>query len=545
MKCKECEYLNPEGLSYCQKCNASLYHTEEISTDEINIPVNHLNFKKDQLFGKRYRIVGQIGEGGMGKVFKAMDLELNTTVALKMIRQELMSEVEHIIRFKRELLLTREIIHENVIRIHDLGEIDGIKYISMNYIDGNSLDTLLSSKGKLDIDETISIFNQICKGLKSAHDKNIVHRDLKPQNIMIDKQGKIIILDFGIARSMNAEINTTQTGITLGTPNYMSPEQIQGDRIDITTDIFAIGVLLFKVLTGRIPFAGKSIAEIYHKQMTEKPVLPSSLKPDIPVFLDNIILKCLEIKKENRFQNLDEILIQFAQNNEMADPPKTPSLPVKKTFFNKLYNKKSILMFSVFILIVTLILFFVLIKNDKNEIIKNHITSTPEVTKNDSLLKNLKSIKNSTANFKIDLWLNKEKPIYAIGEEFRVYFKVNQDSYLTLFSLGTSGRIRILFPNYFQKNNHVSAGKIYSIPSKDASYIYQIQGPMGKEFLKAIATKNKLDIVEYNIENSKNIIFTKLKENVSVLTEKILLALKNLKKFEWTEAEKQIIISEL
>ena len=547
MKCNNCKYVNLAESSYCQKCGKQLSTTEEFSTDVINVPENRLNFKKNQLFGSRYRIIDQIGEGGMGKVFKAMDLELNIVVALKMIRQELMSEQENIIRFKRELLLTREIVHENVIRIHDLGEINGVKYISMNYIEGDSLDSLLSKKGKLDINETIAIFVQICQALKSAHEKNIVHRDLKPQNIMIDKENRAIILDFGIARSMSTDINTTATGITLGTPNYMSPEQIQGDKIDHRTDIYALGVMLYKVLTGNLPFVGKSVAEIYHKQMTEKPVNPNKIDPGIPESIEKAILKCLEINKEDRFQDLNEIIDILNGHNLESFSHKEPDLQVREPFLKKLNKNIIILSFFLFIIVISSTIFLITKNNNKKESIKKQNISTSKLSKAKLMSKKFRNIKNQSATFKIDLWLNKEKPHYMIGEEFRIYFKVDHDCYLTLLSLGTSGKTRILFPNRFQNNNRIFAGKIYSIPAKDASYIYQVQGPMGKEFVKAIATKNSINILDSlkPLVRPEKSVFTKLAEKESNVVKEILNSLKQIDSTLWAEAEKQITIGEI
>ncbi|MCP5102498.1 MAG: protein kinase, partial [bacterium] len=245
MKCTNCGAENPDDAGYCKECGTA-FNVENktvILDNSTKYMGDPLSFSPGEKFGDRYQIIEEIGEGGMGKVFKARDNELNIVTALKMIKPQLSANPDIVSRFKRELLLAREILHEHVIRIHDLGEIAGIKYISMNYIEGNSLQEIIQSTGKLTIEKTIDITKQVCGALTAAHEKGIVHRDLKPQNIMIDKRGKGYVLDFGIARSIDGKLDAgaTQEGIVLGTPHYMSPEQIKGDKVDAGTDIYSLG----------------------------------------------------------------------------------------------------------------------------------------------------------------------------------------------------------------------------------------------------------------------------------------------------------------
>jgi serine/threonine protein kinase len=332
MKCKNCNFENPEGTVKCEKCGTVLDEetkpnmgTETVVLEaSTRLHVDPLSFSPGEKFGERYQIIEQIGQGGMGRVFKAKDLELDTTVALKMIKPQLSSDPDIINRFKRELLLAREIFHEHVIRIHDLGEIKGIKYISMNYIEGNTLKEILQSTGKLTIEKTIDIIKQVCSALIVAHNQGIIHRDLKPQNIMINKSGKAFVLDFGIARSINVESDASEEGIVLGTPDFMSPEQIKGEKPDATTDIYSLGIILYEMATGKLPFTAADHKELLYKHLHELPEPPSRFTPQLPLQLERIILKCLEKKKKNRFQSVQEILqeIEMDKTIELA-PVKT------------------------------------------------------------------------------------------------------------------------------------------------------------------------------------------------------------------------------
>ncbi len=299
-------------------------------------------FNPGDLFGSRYQIIEEIGQGGMGKVFKAKDLELDEVVALKMIRPELGSSADMIARFKRELQLAREINHENVIRIHDLGEIDGIKFISMKYIQGQTLTEIIQTTGKLNIEKAIDIAKQICGALETAHGKGIVHRDLKPQNIMLDKTGKVYVMDFGIARSISGT-TLTDAKVMLGTLDFMAPEQLLGKRIDIRTDIWSFGIVFYEMVTGKLPFKKDYPEALAHFILNERPVAPAKLNPQVPKELEKLIMKCLEKKPENRFASAREISTALQVNVD------------KKIKRKKNKKKKKILVYaSLFLLFIAL-----------------------------------------------------------------------------------------------------------------------------------------------------------------------------------------------
>jgi serine/threonine protein kinase len=198
-----------------------------------------------------------LGEGGMGAVYKAKDLDVDRDVALKVIRPEYASRPEILARFKQELILARQITHKNVIRIFDLGQAEGIRFITMEYVDGQDLYSLLRSGEQLSVERKVKIAREICKALEAAHEQGVVHRDLKPQNIMVDKNGRVLVMDFGIARSME-DTGLTSTGALVGTPAFMSPEQAKGEKLDTRSDLFSFGVIFYEMLTGKAPYVAET-----------------------------------------------------------------------------------------------------------------------------------------------------------------------------------------------------------------------------------------------------------------------------------------------
>jgi serine/threonine protein kinase/Tfp pilus assembly protein PilF len=312
MKCPKCKAENPDDNQFCGKCGTPLIDipstpTEAPTKTEIAPQKSALDFIPGQHFGKRYQIIEEIGRGGMGRVYKAIDNELDRIVALKMIKPEISSQPGMVERFKKEIKLASQITHKNVCRIHDLGEVKGIRFISMQYIEGQDLKKLMQQTGKLTVEKAIAISKQICAALQAAHDEGVIHRDLKPQNIMLDSKGNAYVMDFGIAKSFEAE-ELTKEGAVVGTPQYMSPQQAEGSKVDHRSDIYSLGAIMYEMLTGNPPFTADSNIGIIHKHITEAPEPPSKQNPQIPEVLENIILKCLEKKPEERYQKTDEII---------------------------------------------------------------------------------------------------------------------------------------------------------------------------------------------------------------------------------------------
>jgi serine/threonine protein kinase/tetratricopeptide (TPR) repeat protein len=273
--------------------------------------VPHGEFAPGTIIGDRYEILEILGQGGMGAVYKARDNELDRLVALKIIRPELTTNPEILKRFKQELILARQVTHRNVIRIFDLGQADGFKFITMEYLEGQDLRAVLRDNGKLPPEKAAKVILQICRALEAAHTEGVIHRDLKPQNIMLDANGRAYVMDFGIARSAHLP-GMTQTGALVGTPEYMSPEQAKGEKLDERSDLFSLGAILYELLVGLSPYHSDTPLATLWKRIQEKAKPLTELDPTIPKPLSDIVAKALEIEPENRFSSASE----FAQHLE-------------------------------------------------------------------------------------------------------------------------------------------------------------------------------------------------------------------------------------
>ena len=259
------------------------------------------------VLGGRYEILQLLGEGGMGAVYKAMDRELNRPVALKLIRPQLAANSSILARFKQELLLAHQVTHKNVIRIYDLGDADGVKFITMEYVEGVDLRALIQEKKKFSPEEAVQITEQICLALQATHNVGVIHRDLKPQNIMRDQSGRILLMDFGLARTVEGD-GMTQTGALVGTMEYMSPEQALAKELDQRSDLFTLGLILYELLTGTVPYGAESAVASLIKRTQERAIPVSDHDGTIPKPLSNIVSKCLERDPKMRYQNAAELL---------------------------------------------------------------------------------------------------------------------------------------------------------------------------------------------------------------------------------------------
>lgn len=263
----------------------------------------------------------------MGAVYKARDLELDRVIALKVIRPELASNPEILQRFKQELILARQVTDRNVIRIFDLGEADGIKFITMEYVEGESLYQILRRQGKIPVNEAVDMMRQILRGLQAAHREGVIHRDLKPGNIMRDAQGRIVVMDFGLARSLEGD-GMTRTGTMMGTMEYMSPEQAQAKQVDARSDIFTVGLICYELFTGKMPYHADSVVASLLKRMQERAAPASDFDKAIPQQLSQILSKCLERDPAIRYQDVGEILhdLEFWHSGGAAATLRFPSV---------------------------------------------------------------------------------------------------------------------------------------------------------------------------------------------------------------------------
>jgi serine/threonine protein kinase/Tfp pilus assembly protein PilF len=340
-QCPKCNFDNPETASFCADCGTQLEPTNDIPsiTKTLETPLQRLT--KGTLFANRYEILEKLGKGGMGEVYRVKDKKLDEEMALKVLRPEIAVHEGTIERFKNELKFARKITHRNVCRMYDLNEEGDTPFITMEYVDGENLKSLIKRKEKLSAKETIALAKQVCEGLIEAHNLDVIHRDLKPQNIMVDDKGVAKVMDFGIARSVEAA-GVTQTGVMIGTPDYLSPEQAEGEETDHRSDIYSLGVILYEMITGDVPFKGETALSVAMKHKSQFPLNPKILNPDISEDLSRLILICMEKDKERRYQAA-EALLNDLHNIEDGLPLGTKIRPRRETFTRTLIRKKLII----------------------------------------------------------------------------------------------------------------------------------------------------------------------------------------------------------
>lgn len=316
MKCPDCDFENPENVRFCGNCATPLKPIAEVvKTGTETFPTYIYKLVPGKVFAGRYQIIEELGAGGMGRVYKAQDLNINEKIVIKLIHPEIAIKAKSVERFRNELRLTRKISHRNVCRMYDIQEDEGALYITMEYVAGEDLKRSIRMMGPLTIGKSISIAKQICEGLSEAHKLGISHRDLKPKNVVIDRGGNARIMDFGIASSLETK-GLTDDGVAVGTPTYMAPEQAEGKDVDHRADIYSLGVILYEMVTGDVPFKGDTALSIALLHKTEQPRPPIELNSSVPEEFNQLILKCLEKNREKRFQSVDEILSRLSEIEE-------------------------------------------------------------------------------------------------------------------------------------------------------------------------------------------------------------------------------------
>ncbi|MCX6570076.1 MAG: protein kinase [Candidatus Aminicenantes bacterium] len=327
MKCPRCQHDNPEDTRFCGRCGRELPGSgETVASTTATFQTPSKGLERGTTFARRFEIIEEIGKGGMGTVYKAYDNKIREVVALKLLKPEIASDLEVIERFRNEIKLARQVSHRHVCRMYDLGEEWLSIYISMEYVPGEDLKRFIHRAGHLNEAKAVDLAKQILEGLVEAHRLGVIHRDLKPQNIMIDRDGNAKIMDFGIARSLHTK-GATGAGVIIGTPEYMAPEQAEGGDVDHRADIYALGAILFEMVTGRVPFQGETPLSIVLKHRSEPPVDPQTINAQLSEGMSRVILKCLEKSRERRYQSAAAVIEDLA--NVEKGLPTTRQVTVK------------------------------------------------------------------------------------------------------------------------------------------------------------------------------------------------------------------------
>ena len=267
------------------------------------------------IIAERYEILSKVGTGGMADVYKAKDHKLNRFVAVKVLKPEFREDRTFIRKFKSEAQAAAGLTHPNIVNVFDVGDDEGVYYIVMELIEGITLKEYISKKGKLSVKEATSIAIQVSMGINAAHNHKIVHRDVKPQNIIISTDGKVKVTDFGIARA--ASSNTISSNV-MGSVHYSSPEQVRGGYSDEKSDIYSLGITIYEMVTGRVPFDGDTTVSIAIKHLQEEMVPPSAYAPDLPYSLEQIIYKCTQKSVDRRYNNMEEVIADLKRS--LVDP---------------------------------------------------------------------------------------------------------------------------------------------------------------------------------------------------------------------------------
>jgi eukaryotic-like serine/threonine-protein kinase len=281
--------------------------------------------ERDTIIDGRYRVLTRLGAGGMAEVYCAEDQQLGRRVALKLLHRRFAEDEQFVERFRREASSAAGLQHPSIVGVFDRGEWEGTYYIAMEYIEGRTLKEVILERGPAPPDAAVDVTIQILRAARFAHQRGVVHRDIKPHNVLIDPEGRVKVTDFGIARAGASDM--TETGSVMGTAQYLSPEQAQGEPVDARSDLYSIGIVLYELLTGRVPFDAESTVTVALKQVSEAPVPPSEVDASVPAWLEAVVMKALEKDPVHRFQDADEFIA--ALQDPHAPPVVAPAAPVE------------------------------------------------------------------------------------------------------------------------------------------------------------------------------------------------------------------------
>ncbi len=456
-----------------------------------------------------------IGKGAWGEVYHGRQKSLNRPVAIKILKKDLTQDESFVRRFRRESEALAQMSDDHIVQVYSAGEHDGSHYFVMEYIKGHPLSDLLERAHKFSTEEIVYVAGSVVGALKSAWDSpaKIVHRDIKPSNIMVawpktDQEinilkSKIKVMDFGLAKVASGGQDATMAGTVIGTPKYISPEQGLGNPADIRSDIYSLGIVMYEMATGRIPFESESAVSMIRHHVHDTAIVPSQFNPDIPPDLEKIIIKCIQKGPERRYASPDQLLDDLTAFRQQQKLVHASSAELEATVVSGVARQKPKRHIALYALVISLLLVVGVILTynyypDKpgnvlpvldNTGPKTAIVEAPAITGTQSTpIVDPPVIEDE--EFKVEVWTNKpEGVVYKKGDELKFHFRANRDSYIYLFHMDVAGQVQMLFPNGYKKDNKIKADQVYTIPDKKTmNFAFNIKPPFGMEQVKVIAS---------------------------------------------------------
>ena len=469
-----------------------------------------------------------IGKGAWGEVFHGRQKSLNRPVAIKILKKELTQDAEFVKRFRRESETLAKLSDDHIVHVYSAGEFEGSYYFIMEYIQGKPLSEFIEQGHKFPLEELIYVAESVTQALKTAWESpaKIVHRDIKPSNIMVAYgdsqirqnaadnilQSKIKVMDFGLAKVSEGGKDATMTGTIIGTPKYISPEQGLGHSVDIRSDIYSLGIIMYEIATGRIPFESETAISMIRHHIQDTVIAPRQFNPDIPSELESIILKCIQKEPEKRYANPQQLMEDLIAFRQKRIPIHATGSVLEATMLSAStlarQGKRKIIYGSIaaVIIIAILVSYLFIFKRDKTlpgapdnqsktaDANQQNInqTNTSVVIKEEPVkVEPVKTepVIEETKEFTAKIWTNKDKDaIYKEGEVIKFYFKVNRNSYIYVYHMDAGGHVKMLFPNGFSKKNYIEANKTYVIPDESMNFDIKVSAPFGTEQVKAVAS---------------------------------------------------------